>query len=324
MSQGAFDPVRMGVVGVGSFGRLHARTLAGLAEAELVAIVDRSAATLAEAAHELPGVHTWTELTDALRESDAEAWVVATRTDSHVPLTEQILSAGKSALVEKPLAENVTTARQLEPLVAADSSNLMLGHILLFAPEFRQLLREVRRRGPLIYFHAVRHRPIETAENYPEDPPFRLLMVHDLYLAFALMDGEEPQRIRGRLHPRAGGGFDLALAALEWESGTWGSFTASYLTPPGMGADGFDRLEVFGQGWAARLTMNPQPMEVWTEKAEWPVTLNIHADPDAPAGWLAEELRHFCRVVRRQAAVPLGARYGDAVRIQEWLEVAFA
>ena len=32
------NPVRMGVVGVGRFGRLHALTLAGLAEARLVAL----------------------------------------------------------------------------------------------------------------------------------------------------------------------------------------------------------------------------------------------------------------------------------------------
>ena len=46
----------------------------------------------------------------------------------------------------------------------------------------------------------------------------------------------------------------------------------------------------------------------------------IYDDPTAPSGWLAEELRHFCRVVRRQAAVPIGARFGDALRIMEWLE----
>jgi predicted dehydrogenase len=195
----------------------------------------------------------------------------------------------------------------------------MLGHILLFASEVRQLLQEVRRRGPLIHFHLVRHRPSNTWDFYQETP-FRLLMVHDLYLAFALMGGEEPVRFFGRLHPRYEGGFDLALAELEWAGGTWGLLTASYLTPPGMSSDGFDRLELFGQGWAAQLRLNPQPLEIWAERAEWPLALNIYADPVAPTGWLAEELRHFCRVVRGQAEPPLGARYADALRIQGWLE----
>ena len=34
MTEDRFDPVKIGVVGLGDFGRLHASTLAGLAEAE--------------------------------------------------------------------------------------------------------------------------------------------------------------------------------------------------------------------------------------------------------------------------------------------------
>lgn len=314
------QPVRIGVVGVGKFGRLHARTLAGLAEAELVALVHRNEARLAEVQRELPGVRGWTDLDAALRESGAEAWVVATSTRAHVSVAEQILASGASALVEKPLAENLAGARRLAPLVAADSRNLMLGHILLFAPEFRRLIAELPRRGPLAYFHAGRHRPTITADLFPDESPLRLLMVHDLYLALALTGGAEPVRAAGRLRPRPAGGYDLATAELEWAGGVWGSFTASYLTPPGMGSDGFDRLEAFGQGWAARLELNPQPFTIWSECAEWPLALDIDDDPSAPSGWLAEELRHFCRVVRGRAAVPPGARYSDGLRIMEWLD----
>jgi predicted dehydrogenase len=313
------NPVRIGVVGVGNFGRPHALTLAGLAEAQLVAIVDRDDAARNWARREFPGAQFWTKLEPALGESGAEAWVIATNTESHAPLAEQILRAGASVLIEKPLADSLAAARRLEPLVAAGSHKVMLGHILLFAPELRQLLREVRRRGPVIYFHSVRHRPGHLADRLRETP-LRLLAVHDLYLAFALMNGEEPSRVSARLHPGAGGSFDLARVELEWASGAWGSLTASFLTPPGMPPDGYDRLELFGDGWAAQLRLNPQPLQIWAGQAEWPLALDINSDPTAPSGWLAEELRHFCRVVRGRAEVPLGARYADALRIQGWLE----
>ena len=314
------SPVRIGVVGLGNFGRLHALTLAGLTESNLVALVDTRPERLRDVSQELSGIPSWSSLDDALRGSDAEAWVVATPTESHVPLVERILSAGDSyVLVEKPLADSLATARRLEPLTARNPNQIMLGHILLFAAEIRQLLLEIAQRGPLIYFHLVRHRPVDMWDYYRETP-FRLLMVHDLYLALAMMNGEEPVGFSGRLHPRAGGGFDLARAELIWENGTWGFLTASYLTPTGMGPDGFDRLEAFGQGWVARLRLNPQPLALWSDRAEWPLSLNVHADPPAPSGWLAEELRHFCRVVRAEAEPPLGARLKDAIRIQGWLE----
>ena len=45
MSGEPFEPVRIGVVGMGSFGTLHALTVAGLAESELVAVVARRQAS---------------------------------------------------------------------------------------------------------------------------------------------------------------------------------------------------------------------------------------------------------------------------------------
>src|SRR5436190_6508217 len=177
----------------------------------------------------------------------------------------------------------------------------MLGHILLFTAEFRRLLGEVQLRDRLAYIQATRHRPAGTAALFPGESPLRLLMVHDLYLALALTGGAEPIRATARLHPSPGGQADLALAELEWADGAWASFAASFLTPPGMAGDGFDRLEVFGHGWAARLELNPRPLTIWAERAEWPLALEIDDNPAAPSGWLAEELRHFCRVTRGQA-----------------------
>ncbi|MEI8384301.1 MAG: Gfo/Idh/MocA family oxidoreductase, partial [Planctomycetota bacterium] len=78
------EPVKIGVVGLGRFGRLHALTLSGLAESRLMALVGRRQASLESLPQELSGVPTWTNLEQAIDESDAEAWVVACSTASHV------------------------------------------------------------------------------------------------------------------------------------------------------------------------------------------------------------------------------------------------
>jgi predicted dehydrogenase len=313
-------PVRIVVVGVGSFGRMHARTLAGLAEADLAGVVDADPRSIQLLRESLPQVRAWDRLEDALRASNAEAYVVATRTESHVETARAVLAAGSAVLIEKPLANSLSAARSLQSLVKPDSTNLMMGHVVLFAPEFRQLIRESSNRGPIVHFHAVRHRPAKTAERFPEENPIRMTMVHDLYLALALTGGADPTKMFARLHRPGGAGAILALAEIEWGPQTWGSFTASFLTPPGLPVDGFDRFELFGDGWAARLSLNPQPLELWTDRAQWPLTLNIHDDINAPSGWLADELRCFCRVVRGDAPVPVGARYQDAMMIQDWIE----
>jgi predicted dehydrogenase len=320
LAMSAFEPVRVVVVGVGNFGRLHARTLAGLAEAELVGVVDTDRQAAASLSRDLPNLKQWQRIEDALDQSSAEAFVIATRTESHVDIAEAVLKRGAMVLVEKPLATDLASAQKLAPYVKADSSNFMAGHILLFAPELHRLISEARQRGGLRFINAIRHRPATLGERFRGENPFRLLMVHDLYIACALLESRQPAQILGRLYRNSTANFDLALAELKWSDDLCGSFTASFLTPQGMADEGFDRLEVFGNGWAARLSLNPQPLEIWTDRHQSPICLNIHDDPQAPSGWLAEELRHMCRVVRGVAGVPVGARYQDALQIQNWLE----
>ena len=309
----------LGIVGLGAFGWQHAITIAGLSEAKLVALVDPNEEILQRANQQWPETQGWSDLETAIEQSGADAWIVASSTASHIPVTRAILSAGKSVLLEKPIADSVTEAETLADLVHADSSNLMMGHILLFNSEFRQLRREVADRGPLRFIDGVRHRPATTMDRFPGENPFDLTMVHDLYCVLALMDRAEPSRVTSQVHLTDAGRPDLALAQLQWPDGTIASLTASFLTPSGMASDGFDRMEVFGEGWAARVRANPRPLEVWDDRAHWPMALEISAEGSV-SGMLAEELRSFCRVVTKREPVPVGAAYQDAIQIARWIE----
>ena len=312
--------VKIGVVGLGRFGRLHALTLAGLAEAELVGVVARRQESLEAIAAELPGVRGWINLAEALDESAAEAWVVACSTEQHVAVASAILQSQKTVLLEKPIAENLPLAQSLAPLVRPDSSNLMLGHIVLFNSEFQQLREVAAQRGPISFIDCVRHRPADIVQKFPGENPLVAAMVHDLYATQALLGRAEPVRFSAQYHRTPGGEIDLALAQLSWAEGPVASFAASYLTPSGMAPRGFDRMEVFGGGWSARISPNPRPIEVWDERASWPLALEIRAGTSGATGMLAEELRTFCRVVRGEQEVPAGATYFDALQVQAWME----
>ncbi|MSR54670.1 MAG: Gfo/Idh/MocA family oxidoreductase [Gemmataceae bacterium] len=312
--------MKVGVIGLGRFGRLHALTLSRLAEADLVALVGRRQASLDALGPELPGVPGWTSLREALAESTAEAWVVACTTAAHVPVVRTLLEAGKTVLLEKPIAENLEEARSLAPLVRPDSSNLMIGHIVLFNSEFQQLRVEAQQRGALAYIDCVRHRPASILGAFPGENPLQAVMVHDLYATQVLVNRADPVYYNARFHRTGGGEVDLAVAQLQWSDGLLASFAASYLTPEGMPPRGFDRMEVFGTGWSARINPNPRPIEVWGERAFWPMALEIRADATGATGMMAEELRCFCRVVRGQQSVPVGATYSDALQVQQWMD----
>ena len=318
MARNDFSPVKVGVIGLGRFGRLHALTLTGLVEAELVALVARRQESLDAMAQELPGVRGWTSLGDAVAESDAEAWIVASSTASHVPVAKTLLESGKTVLLEKPISDNLDESRSLLPLVHPDSGNLMVGHIVLFNSEYQQLRDTAREHGPISYINGVRHRPASIVKDFPGENPLHAAMVHDLYATQVLLERAEPDHFSAQFHRTESGEIDLTLAQLKWNCGPVASFVASYLTPSGMPPRGFDRTEVFGRGWSARITPNPRPIEVWDSKASWPLALEIRAEP--PGGMMAEELRCFCRVVRGLQTVPVGATYSDAIQVQEWME----
>jgi len=314
------EPVKIGVIGLGRFGRLHALTAAGLAEAELVAVVARRQSALDAVAHELPGVPGWTNLDDAILQSSAEAWIVACTTAAHVAVARTLLAAGKKVLLEKPIADDLESSRSLAPWVEPDSRNLMMGHIVLFNSEFQQLREEAARRGPIAYLDSVRHRPASIVDKFPGENPLHAAMVHDLYMAQVLMGREEPATFHARYHRTPQGAIDLAVARLQWPGGTLGSFAASYLTPVGMASRGFDRTEVFGDGWCARIEPNPRPLELWAAQAEWPLALEIRTAVTGPTGMMAEEQRCFCRVVRGMQDIPMGAAYADALQVQRWMD----
>jgi len=312
-------PVKIGVIGLGRFGRLHSLTVNGLAEAELVGLVARRQDSLDAVSQELPGVPGWKNLTQAIEECPAEAWIVACSTASHVAVTRELLQAGKTVLLEKPVSDSLEEAKSLAPLVRDDSSNLMLGHIVLFNSEFQQLRDEAQRRGPISFIDCVRHRPASIVAQFPGENPLHAAMVHDLYLALVLKERAEPNEFSAQYHRTSRGEIDLAVAQLKWPDGTLASCVASYLTPTGMAPRGFDRTEVFGDGWCARISPNPRPIEVWDTQASWPMALEIRAGSSGTTGMMAEELRCFCRVVRGRQAVPVGATYADALQVQNWM-----
>jgi predicted dehydrogenase len=319
MSGGNFEPVKVGVIGLGRFGRLHSLTANGLAEAELVALVARRQERLDALTAELPGVPSWTDLDQAIDESGAEAWIVACTTASHVAITTKLLEAGKTVLLEKPIAEDLAQAESLAALVNAGSSNLMIGHIVLFNSEYQELRDEARRRGPIAYIDCVRHRPASILKDFVGENPLHAAMVHDLYATQVLVDRAEPTHFSAQYHRTSAGHVDLAIAQLKWDDGPVASFAASYMTPEGMPPRGIDRMEVFGTGWAARIEPNPRPLDVWSDRQSWPFALEIRATPSGPTGMMAEEHRCFYRVVRGLQPVPVGASYHDAIQIQKWM-----
>ena len=76
-------PVRIGVLGAGYFGTLHALTVNSLSEAQLCAIVESSPYALSQLPASLHEIPQFSDLISALDSTSVDAWIVASSTASH-------------------------------------------------------------------------------------------------------------------------------------------------------------------------------------------------------------------------------------------------
>jgi len=114
------ERVRLGVVGLGRIGGLHAENLAHRTSSiELVRVVDIDAG-LARAAGERLGIDWSTSYEDLLGDRSLDGVVIATPTPTHATMVEQAAAASKHVFCEKPISFDLpSTARALAAARAA-------------------------------------------------------------------------------------------------------------------------------------------------------------------------------------------------------------
>jgi predicted dehydrogenase len=132
--------IRVGVVGLGAFGRHHARHYAANPNATLVAVADRDIARAEAAARDFGGQAYDNPLALIGR---VDAVSIATPAIDHARLAREFIGAGIHVLVEKPLAADAESARDLVARALDRRVVLQVGHIERFSPAVREMKKRV-------------------------------------------------------------------------------------------------------------------------------------------------------------------------------------
>ncbi len=213
--------VRMAVIGAGAFGRNHVRVLSGMADVELVTIVDLDIEKAEKLALE-NGSKAFGSL-DQLPEG-IDAAIVATPTVTHETVAEGLLGSGIDVLIEKPIADSAEAGERLTRLAAENGQILQVGHLERFNPAVVEL-------GKLLtvpLFFEVHRLSVFTPRSLDVDVVLDL-MIHDLDIVLSLT-GERPGEIRAAgisvLSPKV----DIANVRLSFASGCVANLTASRIS----------------------------------------------------------------------------------------------
>lgn len=111
--------VKVGVIGLGPWGREILGTLARLPEVEIAAICDNYKAMLNRSATAVPGAQKAPDYQALLADQSISAVVVATPTHLHKQIVLEALKAGKHVYCEAPLAQTVEDAAEIGKAAAA-------------------------------------------------------------------------------------------------------------------------------------------------------------------------------------------------------------
>ncbi len=137
------DTVRLALVGCGAIAGYHAKAIRSIDRIEIAAAIDpkREAADALAGEH---GVAAFATMEEAAAAVDFDAVDIMVPHDLHESQTERALALGKHVLLEKPIAQDLTTAERVLAAGAAADQAFMIGENSQYWPDVVAVDRLVR------------------------------------------------------------------------------------------------------------------------------------------------------------------------------------
>ncbi|MEZ5092231.1 inositol 2-dehydrogenase [Nocardioides sp.] len=258
--------VRVGLIGCGRIGRMHADIITddvpGLVLTAVADVVSEASAGVAAAT----GARA-SSIEELLAADDVDAVAICSSTDTHVDLVVAAAQAGKAIFCEKPVSLDLAQVDRAVAAVQAAQVPFMIGFNRRFDPGHKSV-RDCVAEGGIGDLHVLRI----TSRDPAPPPPEYVAVSGGIFLDMAIHDFDMVRYVvasdvvevfaRGavRVDPRIGeaGDVDTAMIMLTHADGTLTSIDLSR-----EAVYGYDqRVEAFGSGGMA-VSDNPARHAGW-------------------------------------------------------------
>ena len=280
------NTIRVAVVGVGEFGRNHARVWSEMEGAELVGVVDSNAERAAQVAAEFKTRVIRDVYALATEKVDAVSLAVPTAEHSRVGC--YLLDSGMDVLVEKPMASSVGEASGL--IASAQRANriLQIGHL----ERYNSAVVAVRKIVSRPMFFEIHRLGVFTPRSLDVDVVYDV-MIHDLDILLSLVNSTVTD-IKAVGIPVITDKNDIAQARIEFASGTVANLTASRVSTERVRKIRFfqhhEYISIdFTRQDVLRVSVDPKNLQQ---------PINFEKVPTTPEEPLRSELRAFLHAIR--------------------------
>jgi len=301
---------KVGVIGLGSMGKIHLRNYCEMADVRVMGVMDVAQANLDEA-RERFGVAGFTGL-EGLLEQDLDAVSISVPTVLHHEVALRVIERGVSLLVEKPLAGTAAQGKELVDAARAKGLTLMVGHIERFNPAV-QRVRELAAEG-LIFLHIERVGPFPV--RIQDVGVIRDLGSHDLDL-LRHISGSDFKTISGVFSTSQGKHEDSAIITGQMHNGVLVSITTNWVTPFRS-----RKIRAACSGRFIEANLMTQEVREYGPFSEEHKTYSVREWPQMHREQMREELTQFLKAVRDKTPPPITGE--DGLEVLRVIEKIFA
>jgi predicted dehydrogenase len=284
------NTIRVAVVGVGEFGRNHARVWSEMEGAELVGVVDSNLERAAQVAAEFKTRVIRDVYALATEKVDAVSLAVPTAEHSRVGCN--LLDSGMDVLVEKPMASSIGEANGLIASAQRAKRILQIGHLERYNSAVVAMRKIVSR--PM--FFEIHRLGVFTPRSLDVDVVYDV-MIHDLDILLSLVNASITD-IKAVGIPVITEKNDIAQARIEFASGTVANLTASRVS-----TERVRKMRFFQQHEYISIDFTRQDvLRVSVDPKNPQQPINFEKVPTTPEEPLRSELRAFLHAVRTRRA----------------------
>lgn len=212
--------LKIGLLGCGRIGQVHARSIKALKNAKLVSVSDFFEEAAASLADEMGAEVRSTEA--ILASDDIDAVIIGTPTDTHFDIIQGAAKAGKAVFCEKPVDISADRIRDCIKAVEAAGVPFFTAFNRRFDPNFAAIQSRISAGeiGDVEIVTILSRDPSPPPLSYVKSSGglFRDMMIHDFDMA-RFMLGEEPVQV-----------FAVGSALVDPEVGTLGDVDTAAVT----------------------------------------------------------------------------------------------
>ena len=310
--------LKLGLIGAGRIGRLHADHLTTRIPAvEVLMVADALAAAARECAERCAISDFSQDYRDVLARPDIEAVVICSSTDTHARVIKEAARAGKHIFCEKPIALDLPSIDDALAEVEQAGVTLQVGFNRRFDASYRRVRRALEEDEigtPLV---------VHITSRDPAPPPledirvsggiFLDMTIHDFDMARYLI-GSEVEEVSAFAHAldapdiAAAGDVSNAIVLLRFTNGVIGTISnsrhASY---------GYDqRVEVLGSKGAISLENSYPNTAIISDAHSVRRDLPLHFFTERYSESFVAEMAAFVECVRSGTPVPVSGSDGRA------------